>query len=226
MARLARLSLPGQLHLVIQRGHNGQPVFADEEDRSAYLTALRAAAALHRLSVLAYALADGAVHLLVIPPTAEALSQTLQAVGRRYVVAYNRRHGRSGTLWDGRFRAALIESEHYLLDAVVYVETRIGGNEPAAWSSRGHHIGQRRDPLITDHPAFWALGNTPFEREMAYSARLERGLPAGIEGRLADASLKGWAFGGPVFLAELARKTDRPLQPRPRGRPRKAAAMR
>ena len=98
MARLPRLSIAGLAHHVIQRGHNRQPIFLDDEDRLAYLAALRESAALHRVAVHAYVLMNDHLHLLVTPPTAEALSKMLQAIGRRYVAAFNRRHGRIGTL--------------------------------------------------------------------------------------------------------------------------------
>jgi putative transposase len=106
MARLPRLALPGRAHYIIQRGHRGGPVFDDDVDRRAFLDALREASAAHGVAVHAYALPAGEVQLLATPPSAAALSATMQALGRRYVGAYNRRHGQSGTLWDGRWRAA------------------------------------------------------------------------------------------------------------------------
>src|SRR5678815_4899747 len=109
MARLPRLVVPGLPHCVIQRGHNGQAVAVDDADRQAYLRALRDAAATHAVALHAYALLDAEVQLLVTPTGAPSLSRMMQELGRRYVSAYNARHARSGTLWDGRFRAAVIE---------------------------------------------------------------------------------------------------------------------
>ena len=102
MARPPRLSIAGLAHRRHPARHNRQPIFLDDEDRLAYRrAALRESAALHRVAVHAYVLMNDHLHLLVTPPTAEALSKMPQAIGRRYVAAFNRRHGRIGTLWDG-----------------------------------------------------------------------------------------------------------------------------
>lgn len=227
MARLPRLAVPGELHYVVQRGHNRQPVFLDDADRAAYLQSLRDAAAEHRLSLHAYALLDTEVRLLATPQAADSLSRAMQALGRRYVAAFNRRHGRSGTMWEGRFRAAIIESERYFISAMLLVEDaplQAGLTAAAgtwAWSSAAHHLGARRDPLITDHPLYWGLGNTPFEREAAYRHALEAGVPLADGKALQDASVKCWALGSPAFLSRLTDLTERPLVRRARGRPRK-----
>jgi putative transposase len=231
MARLARLSIPGEVHLIVQRGHNRQPVFVDDADRHLFLTALREAAGEHGLQVHAYALLDEQVQLLATPTAADSLSRAMQAVGRRYVAAFNRRHGRTGTLWEGRFRAAVIESERYLLASMVLLESAAVAAGLAAtaagwpWSSAAHHLGGRRDPLVTDHPRYWALGNTPFDREASYQRLLEAGLSATDADALMQASLRSWALGSPAFLAKLAELTERPLVVRRRGRPRKKIDM-
>jgi putative transposase len=219
MARLPRLVIPGHAHYIVQRGHNGQPVMLDDEDRALYLAALREAFVPRRVDLLAYALSDDAVHLLATPPDAAALSSAMQAVGRRYVAAFNRRHGRSGTLWDGRFRGTVVEPGGVLLEVL-----RLIDGLPAARSSAAHHLGELRDPLLTDPSEFWHLGNTPFEREAAWRTLLVQGLPALRRDALALGALRGWALGSPAFLATLAADTQRPLQPKARGRPRKGAA--
>jgi putative transposase len=225
MARLPRLAIAGLAHHVIQRGHNRQAIFLDDTDRSAYLTALREAAALQRVAVHAYVLMDDHVHLLVTPPTAEALSKMLQAIGRRYVSAFNRRHGRVGTLWDGRFRATVLESGPHVLTCMRYIEQnpqRLIPPTAAAdypWSSAHHHLGQRRDGLLTAHALYWAIGNTPFERELAWRGLLEEPLSGEEVQAHTDSALKGWALGSGAFLARLSATSERPLAPRPRGRP-------
>lgn len=226
MARLARLSIEGELHLILQRGHNAQPVFLDDADRQAYLANLAASAAVSGLAVHGYALLPNQVHLLATPSRADSLSACMQTLGRRYVAAFNRRHGRTGTLWEGRFRATVVESDRFV-DALVYVETaaeRAGLPDGWPWSSAAHHLGQRGDPLVADHRGFWALGNTPFDREAAYRARWEQGLGKARIDELSQAQHKGWVIGSPAFLAAMTQRTDRPLTPRPRGRPRKHAA--
>ncbi|URI10658.1 transposase [Aquincola tertiaricarbonis] len=226
MARLARLSLGGELHLILQRGNNAQPVFQDDADRASYLEKLAVSAPACGLVVHAYALLPNQVHLLATPAAADSLSQCMQTLGRSYVASFNRRHGRTGTLWEGRFRATVVEAERHFLEALVYVDTaaeRAGLGSGWPWASTAHHLGQRHDPVVTEHRAFWALGNTPFDREAAYRALLARGLSAAQVEQLSQAQHKGWVLGSAPFLAAMAQRTERPLAPRPRGRPRKAA---
>lgn len=227
MARLARLSVPGELHHVVQRGHDDHPVFRDDADRTDYLRALRDQAHEQAVAVHAYVLLDTEVHLLVTPSQSGALGRLMQGLGRRYGAAHNRRHGRGGTLWEGRYRASVLESQSYFLKAAVLLAwlpaQRQAIAEPLewSWSSARHHAGIARDPVIADHPAYWALGNTPFDRERAYRQSLEEGLGSGEVTRILQAADKSWALGSPAFLARLSELTARPLAPRPRGRPRK-----
>jgi putative transposase len=227
MARLPRLVLPGQPHHIIQRGNNRQAIFVDDKDRQHFLANLRECALTHEVAIHAYVLMDNHVHLLATPQQVDGLSRMMQSLGRRYVGWFNHRHGRSGTLWEGRFRAALIEGERHLLACARYIELnplRAGMLMEAgsfAWSSCAHHLGRRRDPLVTEHPMYWALGNTPFEREAAYRELLEQGLSDEEVKALTASVLKGWPLGSAGFLQGLATQVDRPMAPRSRGRPRK-----
>ena len=218
MARLPRLVLPGQAHLIIQRGHNGQQVFADDPDRTAFLGALAQAAATQPVQVHGWALLDSELRMMVTPATAAALSLFMQSLGRSYVSAYNRRHGRSGTLWDGRFRCAVVEAGETLLDALRWID---GQTDASTWTSATHRLGGRRDALLVDPPEYWQLGNTPFDREAAYGRLLDQGLSQVTTEQLRAAAWGGWALGSERFADELARSTPRPLRPRPRGRPRR-----
>lgn len=227
MARLARLALAGLPHHIIQRGHHQQPIVLDDEDRRLFLQILRECAVAHQVSIHAYALLNDHVHLLATPQAAQGLSAMMQALGRRYVAAFNRRHGRRGTLWEGRFRATVIEPERFLLPCMSYIELHpvrhgeVAQPELFAWSSNAHHYGLRSDPLVSDHQLFWALGNTPFDREARYRALLAQGLSSLQVKDITQATQKGWALGSPAFAAALAEQTDRRVTARPRGRPRK-----
>ncbi len=229
MARLARLAAAGQVHQVIQRGNNGQAVFIDRSDRESYLQLLREAAAANQVAIHAYALTDNEALLLATPGDASGLSRMMQALGRRYVTRFNRRHGRSGTLWEGRFRATVIEAERHLHACICFVElapVRAGLAREAQdhpWSSARHHLGLASDPLVTDHAFYWAIGNTPFEREAAHRQLLEGGLNSAQARDIGDAMMKGWALGSDRFKAALAARTHRRVGPEPRGRPRKAS---
>ncbi len=227
MARLARLAAAGLVHLLIQRGNNGQAVFVDRPDRESYLHLLREAAAASQVAIHAYALTDNEAILLATPTDAAGLSRMMQSLGRRYGARFNRRHGRSGALWEGRFRATVIEAERYLHAAICFVELaplRAGLAREAPdhpWSSARHHLGVATDPLVIDHALYWALGNTPFEREAAHGQLLKRALTGEETGAIADATMKGWALGSDSFKTSLEAHTQRRVRPKLRGRPRK-----
>ncbi len=221
MARLARLVVAGQAHLVLQRGHNGARVFVDAADRATYLMALREAAAAEAVQVHALALLDSEVLLLLTPAEPAALGRFMQAVSRRYVSAYNRRHGRSGTLWDGRFRCGPVEPGHVRLDALRWID---GQSHEAGVSTAAQRTGEVRDTLFSDPPEYWQLGNTPFEREAAWRALLAAGLPATRAEALRRAASGGWAAGSAAFATQVAEASGRPARPRPRGRPMRTRA--
>ena len=230
MARLPRLALAGHAHLLSLYGHSAQPVFIDDDDRRQFLVALREAALQQQVAVHAYVLLADHVHLLLTPTTASGLGALMQGLGRRYGAGFNRRHGRHGTLWDGRYRATVVQPGARMVEAMLFIDhhpVRSSGALLAAdcpWSSARHHLGLVRDPLINESSAWWPLGNTPFEREAAYRRLLDEGLGANRAAALADAARKGWAVGDAAFIDVLAGQTDRPLQARPRGRPPKSGA--
>ncbi|WP_374660758.1 transposase [Inhella sp.] len=225
MARMPRLVLPGALHHVLQRGNNRQPVFVDDFDRQAYLDALREATRLHEVRVHGYVLMPDHVHLLVTPQAATSLARAMQTLGRRYVAAFNRRHGRTGTLWEGRFRTALVESPAYFTLALRYVEQHamrsgvVERPQDIRWCSAAHHLGLHRDPLVSEHPAFWATGNTPFEREAVHRSALAQALSEQELALLRRHVHAGWPLLSDEGRRHLAERVHRPLAPRAAGRP-------
>jgi putative transposase len=231
MARLARLTLPGQLHLITHCGNNKQPVVIDDADRQTLLDLLCEQAARHRVAMHAYVLLPASLYLLLTPVTADGVPSMMQAVGRAYVRYFNARHGRSGTLWEGRYRSTLIQPERYLLPCMALMDTepvRAGlCGDPAswAWSSHGHHIGRVTERRLSTHPLYWALGNTPFAREAAYAEMVHRGLGMQQMGAILDAVWHGWVLGEPAFIDAMQRDTARRLQPARPGRPRKSVSV-
>ena len=230
MARLARLTVPGHPHHVIQRGNNRQPIFATDEDRRLLLQLLEAHARELRVAIHGYVLMDNHFHLLATPKDAAGLPKLMQAVGRRYVRHFNERQSRTGTLWEGRYRSTLVQAERYLLPCMVYMDlnpVRAGTSASAAdyaWSSHRYYIGAAPDRLVTPHPLFWALGNTPFAREQAYAELVANGVAAPVRDLLTDATFRGWAVGDPAYMARLADEAPRRPAPVSRGRPRKIPA--
>lgn len=222
MARQPRFILPGQVHLVMQRGHNSAHIVHDTGDAAIWQDILRDVAATQRVAVHAWHLGDTRFCLLVTPPQAAALSRLVQDLGRRYVGAFNARHGRSGTLWDGRFRCAAVEPGACEMDALLYVEGA-AGDDPAR-ASRAHHLGLCTEPWLSDPPAYWSLGNTPFERQGAWRAQLEQGLTPTRLAQIEVALSRGTPLASLQRLQELQAGSPRRLLARPRGRPPRSVA--
>jgi putative transposase len=225
MARLPRLTLPGYPHHVIQRGNNRQAIFAKTADYQRLLDLLDDNARQFDVAIHAYVLMSNHFHLLVTPQSSDGLPQMMQAVGRRYVRYFNDSQQRSGTLWEGRYRSTLIQTDRYLLACMAYIDlnpVRAGLVVQAAdypWTSHGHYIGRQMDKLITPHPLVWALGNTPFAREAAYAELVQAGINPVHQSALTQATLSGWALGEPDFVADLQKRTQRRVAKGQAGRP-------
>ena len=225
MARLPRLVLPNHPHHIIQTGNDKQLIFREDEDCQRFLAWLKESAKDFKVAVHAYVLMPNHLQLLATPTTEEGLAQTMQRVGRYYVPWYNAKYARSGSLFQGRFKTSLIDAARYLMTCSRYIESNpvrsqlVSDAGEYKWSSYAHHAGIRPEPVITDHALYWALGNTPFQREAAY---IELSLPWLSEVELAavDASvLKGWPLGSDQFKTELQRRANRQVLPAKRGRP-------
>jgi putative transposase len=165
------------------------------------------------------------LHLLLTPQEDQCLPKMMQAVGRSYVQVFNKVHARTGTLWEGRYRSTLIQTDRYLLACMAYIDLNpvrahmVAQPEDYVWSSYGHYAGHRIDRLITPHALVWGLGNTPFAREAAYAELVHAGISADQQGALTDATLSGWALGDERFVADLQTQTERRLVKTKAGRP-------
>ncbi len=228
MARLKRLVVPGVPHHVSQRVVAGGAAFVDAADHQAFVAALRLCSAEHQVAVLAYALLNQQVQLVLIPAHAGSLGRMMQALTRQYVGPFNRKHARSGALWQSRFSSAPVQAGTQLLNCVLYVEQApqragfTGAVFDYPWASACHHAGLRSEGWLAAMPAdsaYWKLGNTPFERDAAYRRRLEQPLSAPEIQKIEAAVLKGWALGSAEFLADIGASTGRRPAPAPRGRP-------
>ena len=225
MARLPRLTLPGYPHHVILRGNNRQAIFVVTPDYQMLLDLLEENALKFDVAIQAYVLMSNHFHLLVTPQTLDGLPQMMQAVGRRYVRYFNDRQQRSGTLWEGRYKSTLIQTDRYLLACMAYIDLNpvraalVDQPQDYPWSSHGHYIGQRVDKLISPHPLIWELGNTPFAREAAYAQFVQSGVSAGQQAALTDSALRDWALGEPDFVADLQKRTARRVAKSTAGRP-------
>jgi putative transposase len=230
MPRQPRLELPGIPMHVTQRGVNRCAIFLDDEDRQHYKQLLRRACSKHRVQIHAFVLMDNHVHLLLSACRAGDIARAMRLAGQSHVQAFNLRHGRSGTLWQGRFKSCLVDSDAYLLAVLRYIELNplraamVDCPEAYRWSSVHTHLGHACDPMLTTHPAYLALGASADARAIAYRQWLYEPLSpdqlASIRKHLAQER----ALGNPRFQAMVEQALNRSASVRPRGRPRVAEA--
>jgi putative transposase len=227
MPRLGRYFLPDQPLHVIQRGNNREPIFFCDEDYRRYRTWLAEAAAEYDCAIHAYVLMTNHVHLLATPATEESLPRVMQSLGRRYVRAVNAAYRRTGTLWEGRYRAAPIDSEAYFLACCRYIELNpvrarmVEHPRDYPWSSYAAHAQGRADPLVAEHPLYRALGRSAAERQQNYRALFRAPLAAAFLDDVRAATNGGWAMGGERFKRKIAKALSRRVSPLPPGRPPK-----
>ena len=225
MARLSRLTLPGYPHHIIQRGNNRQAIFSSSADYQRLLGLIEDNAKKFNVEIHAYVLMTNHFHLLATPQTETGLPLMMQAVGRNYVRYFNDVCGRTGTLWEGRYRSTLIQADRYLLACMAYIDlnpVRAGMvDDPRGypWSSHGAYLGLRSDKLITPHSVYWALANTPFGREAAYADLVKAGISADQQEALTQSAMTGWALGEGDFVANLQKYTPRRMHKSKAGRP-------
>ncbi len=225
MARLPRLTLPDYPHHVIQRGNNRQAIVAAPADYRRLLDILEESATRFQVAIHAYVLMSNHFHLLATPQTADGLPNMMQAVGRSYVRYFNASQKRTGTLWEGRYKSTVIQSERYLLACMVYIDlnpvraSMVARAQDYPWSSHAHFIGLHHDRLVTPHALYWELGNTPFAREAAYAEMVHAGLNTVQAQALIDATQSGWALGDANFVANLQKRTLRRVSKASAGRP-------
>ncbi len=232
MPRLPRFELAGQAQHVIQRGNNREPVFAHEDDYAVYLNALGDACARFGCALHAYVLMTNHVHLLMTPDGDSGLGRVMQSVGRRYVGYFNATYGRTGTLWEGRYRATLIDSERYLLACMRYIELNpvragmVRRSRDYPYSSHGGNALGKGDPLITPHDLYLLLGKTPEVRCQDYRALFRSKLGEETLQEIREATNKAWVLGDNRFRDRIERLTKRRSAPKLRGGDRKSKAFR
>lgn len=225
MSRRPRFPLTDLPLHVVQRGNDRQQCFFEDRDYRIYLVSLREAALRYGVLVHAYVLMTNHVHLLLTPGTPEAVPRLMQSLGARYVWHVNSTRQRTGTLWEGRYRACLVARDVHVLAACRYIDlnpVRAGlARHPSdyRWSSYGALSGLRDDPLVTRHPALFELGK-PEDR--AYTRWCAQATCDGELERIRDATEHELAFGTDEFKAQIQATTMRATVSRPPGRPRRA----
>jgi putative transposase len=217
--------MPGQAHHVLQRGNNRQPVFFDDLGRRLFLRWLGEAVAAEECRLHAYVLMTNHFHLALTAPRPAALSRVMQSLGRRYVGHVNRSEGRTGTLWEGRYKSTILDSETYLLACLRYIEANplrarmVARAEDHPWSSYPHNALGRPDALLVPHETYQALGASAAERQAEYRALFAQGLDAELLDTLRDAIQRGWTPGSDRFKRDVEQALGARTNPPRRGRP-------
>lgn len=227
MARRLRLHIAGMTAHVMQRGNNRCDCFGDDSDRLLYLSLLADASAMHECSVHAFVLMTNHVHLLVTGHADHAISRMMKRIGERYARAFNKKHRRTGTLWEGRFLSSVVDTRSYLLTCQRYIECNpvraamVRDPSEYPWSSFRHNALGEPSAFVSPHAAYVALSGGEDERRIAYRA-LFATPESGADLDLIRACVNtGLALGDEAFIREVERLTGRPASRRPGGRPRR-----
>jgi putative transposase len=174
MPRKARFFIPKiPVHLVI-RGNSRKTIFVEQEDYQSYLQWLLESKEELDCQIYSYVLMTNHVHLLLSASKTENISKLSQSMGRCYVPYFNQKYGKSGTLWEGRFKANSIDSEHYLLSCYRYIELNpvragmVEKPEEYRWSSYRCNAYGEKDDLMTPHKLYLELGENNEQRLSAY----------------------------------------------------------
>jgi len=229
MPRLPRPYLPGCPQHIIQRGNNRDACFTCNQDYRVYLSHLKKAAEANDVAVHAYVLMSNHVHLLVTPSDELGVGRMMQSLGRRYVLYFNKTYERSGTLWEGRYRSTLVDSDTYLLRVYRYIElnpVRAGMVEHPAeypWSSFAFNAVGWTDELVTPHEGYAALGESLEQRQDAYRSLFEEVVPESDVQQITEATNQSKLLGSERFMRDFERRTGRPASPHPKGGDRKSA---
>ncbi|MGA8051792.1 MAG: transposase [Burkholderiales bacterium] len=232
MPRRPRITLAGLPLHIVQRGNNRSACFFGPEDCHAYLYWLRRDAERFGVRLHAYVLMTNHVHLLLTPERPEHASGLMQALGRRYVRNVNRKYERTGTLWEGRFRACGVHAEDYLLACMRYIELNpvraglVTSPELYRWSSFGRNGMGKDDTLLSEHALYTALGNAPLARQMAYRTLFREQLDEAIVTEIRAATTSGHLLATEDARRQAEASLGRQLGPAPRGRPARSSAGR
>jgi putative transposase len=215
MPRKPHYNLPGVPQHVIQRGNNREPCFYSTQDYQQYLDDLKTSALKYDCRIHAYVLMTNHIHLLITPMIENGISQMMQALGRRYLKYINATCNRTGTLWEGRYKASLIDSDMYLLTCMCYIElnpVRAGMvKHPVEykWSSYQHNAQVTKADFIENHPVFSKLGDTVEERQFVYRGLFQRYIENDVIHQIRDALNHELVLGRPDFKNKIEIMTKR-----------------
>jgi putative transposase len=210
MARLPRFFVPDLPLHIIQRGNNRDSIFGRPADFVFLHERLALAASAHGVSVHAYVLMTNHLHLLVTPSLPTSVPKMMQSLGRVYVAYFNGCYGRTGTLWEGRYKAAIVEHDRYLLSCMRYIELNpvrarmVESPSEYRWSSFRANACGSVDRLISPHPIYKAMGDSVGTRQTAYRELFGSAVPEDDVREIRDATQNAWALGSPAFQRKIS----------------------
>ena len=228
MARQPRFTLPGQPQHIIQKGNNRKIIFNSDRDYRFYLDKLEEKSREHQLEIHAYVLMPNHTHILATPREEDSISKVLQSLGRCYAQYYNYIHNRTGTLFEGRYKATLVDSETYLLDCYRYIElnpVRSGIVMCPAdyyWSSHGYNALGIEDKVITPHAKFKSLETANNSCFKEYEKLSLLPLSVDVVKEISEATNKSWVLGSSEYKSNIEKILNRRSSPKPRGGDRKS----
>jgi len=229
MARHSRFVVVGHPQHIIARGNNRQAIFCCDEDFSFYLENLKAGCIKYAAELHSYVLMTNHVHLMMTPLNEDSLSKVMQMQGRCYVQYFNHTYRRTGTLFEGRYKASLIDTERYLLTCMRYIELNpvradmVKGPSEYPWSSYHCNANGYEDELITPHSEYLGLGLSKEERLSNYRALFRAHLSESEITKIRESANKGWVLGSDRFKNMIEEQLSRRVVPLGRGGDRKSA---
>lgn len=228
--RLPRLALPGLPQHIVIRGINGQAIFCTDHDHQMFLVYLEAAIAKYRCDLHAYILMPNHIHLLITPSCSNGVGKLVQLVARQYVQYFNQQYQRTGTLWEGRYKSALVDSDTFAINVYRYIERNAVRNNlvkhPSEylWSSYRHNAMNLFDRLIKPCDAYTALGETAEQRVCNYAKQAENPLDKGTLKIIRQETNRSRVLGSEQFKRKIEKLLDIDLQIKPRGGDRRSLA--
>jgi len=232
MARLPRFVITGQPQHVIQRGNNRQNIFKKAEDYEFYLEKLSAAAKQHQCDIHAYVLMSNHVHLLITPHTDNGIGKMMQMIGRYYVQYFNKCYKRTGTLWEGRYKATLINTEQYLLSCMRYIEenpvrAKNMASHPSdyPWSSYARNAQGEENEIITPQSEYKKLAKTDAGRKSAYSKLFRNAIDTQVLSDIRECTNKAWVLGDDKFKRKVTKQLNRAVESKGHGGDRRSEAF-
>ena len=227
MPRKPRFYLPEVPVHIVHRGHSREPVFFEDQDYATYAFWLKKAAEKYQVSVHAFVLMTNHVHLLVTPTVGTDISLFMQFIGRRYVPYVNHKYGKSGSIWEGRYKASLVQAEEYILSVMRYIELNpvranmVESPGQYRWSSFHHNIGSLQFDVIKSHPVYLSLGRDKASQTSAYRELFHFHLEPESMKKIANAWLTGTPLGNDYFRGRVEKTLALKVGQDRRGRPGK-----